>query len=62
MIELLTLDILLAVGGAYLWPLIREWYYHLWDEERFIVAQDEAEYQAAVRERIKKSISLYEGL
>jgi hypothetical protein len=32
------------------WPLIREWYYHLWDEERWVVEQDQAEYIAAAME------------
>jgi hypothetical protein len=32
------------------WPLIRAWYYHLWDEERWVVAQDQAEYEEAALE------------
>ena len=32
------------------WPLIREWYAHLWDEERYIASQDQAEYEAAPME------------
>ena len=56
MIELFTLAVLIVVGGAYLTSKAeirdqeakhRDWYSHLWDEERFIAAQDEAEYQAA---------------
>jgi hypothetical protein len=28
------------------WLLIREWYFHLWDGERYIAAKDQAEYMA----------------
>jgi hypothetical protein len=53
-IEILSLGVSLAalLGTAVVvdWPLIRAWYYHLWDEERWVVEQDQAEYMAAAME------------
>ena len=54
-IEILSLGASLAalLGTVIVvdWPLIRafirRWYFHLSEDERFVIAQDEAEYQAA---------------
>jgi len=52
--QLISLGIsLIAIFAAVVipdWERVREWCAHLWDEERYIVAQDQAEYADAALE------------